>query len=62
MNCPNCKNPIENSANVCEWCGYEIVKKEEKYDIDGCMVKGLVVLAIIVMVVGVIVGIVNGSM
>ena len=26
MNCPNCKNPIEKSATVCEWCGYVLHK------------------------------------
>lgn len=29
MNCPKCKNPIENNATICEWCGYEIVQKKE---------------------------------
>ena len=24
MNCPKCKNPIEDSATVCEWCGEKI--------------------------------------
>ncbi len=24
MNCPNCKNPIQDNANECEWCGSEI--------------------------------------
>ena len=21
MNCPNCKNPIQESSSLCEWCG-----------------------------------------
>ena len=25
MNCPKCKNPIENNAFVCEWCGASFV-------------------------------------
>ena len=25
MNCPNCKNPIQDNANECEWCGSEII-------------------------------------
>ncbi|MDR3236744.1 MAG: hypothetical protein LBT48_08510 [Prevotellaceae bacterium] len=25
MNCPKCKNPIEDNATVCEWCGATIV-------------------------------------
>jgi hypothetical protein len=24
MNCPNCKNPIEDNASICEWCGENI--------------------------------------
>jgi len=28
MNCPKCKNPIEDNAAVCEWCGAEITKNK----------------------------------
>ena len=24
MNCPNCKNPIQETASDCEWCGSKI--------------------------------------
>ena len=24
MNCPKCKNPIEDNATICEWCGSNI--------------------------------------
>jgi hypothetical protein len=24
MNCPKCKNPIEDRATICEWCGEKI--------------------------------------
>jgi endogenous inhibitor of DNA gyrase (YacG/DUF329 family) len=27
MNCPNCKNPVEDNATVCEWCGVSITPK-----------------------------------
>ena len=27
MNCPKCKNPIEENATVCEWCGASCVSK-----------------------------------
>jgi hypothetical protein len=23
MNCPNCKNPLQQNASECEWCGFE---------------------------------------
>jgi hypothetical protein len=22
MNCPNCKNPVQESTTICEWCGH----------------------------------------
>ncbi|MEI7487368.1 MAG: hypothetical protein WCJ72_08150 [Chryseobacterium sp.] len=25
MNCPNCKNPIQDNATSCEWCGFLIL-------------------------------------
>jgi len=25
MNCTKCKNPINHTATVCEWCGYELL-------------------------------------
>ena len=25
MNCPNCKNPINENANQCEWCNYALI-------------------------------------
>ena len=28
MNCPKCKNPIDDNATVCEWCGTSFVTKE----------------------------------
>ena len=27
MNCPKCKNPIEDNATICEWCGASCVSK-----------------------------------
>ena len=30
MKCPKCKNPIEDTATICEWCGFQIQKIEEK--------------------------------
>ena len=30
MKCPNCKNPIDNNISVCEWCGYQLYKKETR--------------------------------
>ena len=24
MNCPNCKNPIQDNSSECEWCVCEI--------------------------------------
>ena len=30
MICPKCKNPIEDSATVCEWCGVVLQTKTEK--------------------------------
>ena len=28
MNCPKCKNPIEETSIVCEWCGAECVHQD----------------------------------
>jgi len=25
MNCPNCKNPINETATFCEWCGAQVI-------------------------------------
>lgn len=30
MLCPKCKNPIENNAAVCEWCGFVLREVKEK--------------------------------
>ena len=27
MNCPNCKNPIADDSQECEWCGCKIITK-----------------------------------
>jgi hypothetical protein len=29
MKCPNCKNQIENSSAICEWCGFNLKKESE---------------------------------
>jgi hypothetical protein len=29
MNCPTCKNPIESSSVICEWCGNSIHLNKE---------------------------------
>jgi hypothetical protein len=29
MNCPNCKNLVEDNATVCEWCGTEFVNRND---------------------------------
>jgi hypothetical protein len=29
MNCPNCKNPIEDNTNICEWCGEMVQNNAE---------------------------------
>lgn len=35
MNCPKCKNPIEDNVNVCEWCGVTITsQKASEYNLD----------------------------
>ena len=35
MNCPNCKNPINNNSQECEWCGATInVNNIEKLKIN----------------------------
>lgn len=40
MNCPNCKNPISDNSQECEWCGCKIITKskekleEEVVDVD----------------------------
>jgi len=28
MNCPNCKNPIKETATFCEWCGASIAQSQ----------------------------------
>lgn len=28
MNCHNCKNPIQDNSKECEWCGCEIINKD----------------------------------
>ncbi|MDR3236743.1 MAG: hypothetical protein LBT48_08505 [Prevotellaceae bacterium] len=30
MNCPKCKNPIEDNATICEWCGATIINTDNK--------------------------------
>lgn len=25
MNCPKCKNPVDENSNECEWCGNKII-------------------------------------
>ena len=30
MNCPKCKNPIEDNALICEWCGVLISNEVQK--------------------------------
>lgn len=30
MNCPNCKNPIQQNTTECEWCGSQILKTNTK--------------------------------
>jgi hypothetical protein len=27
MNCPQCKNPIQDNTTECEWCGHKLVEK-----------------------------------
>ena len=35
MNCPNCKNPIQENSSTCEWCGFTINEsKSKEYDLD----------------------------
>lgn len=29
MNCPKCKNPIEDNVIICEWCGWKIISNQE---------------------------------
>ena len=29
MNCPNCKNPIQDNSTECEWCGSELTNKND---------------------------------
>ena len=28
MNCPKCKNPVEENASICEWCGANCATKQ----------------------------------
>jgi hypothetical protein len=34
MKCPNCKNPIDDNAMVCEWCGASCATKSANKIID----------------------------
>jgi ribosomal protein L7/L12 len=34
MNCPNCKNPIENNNVTCEWCGFSLQCEEKHSSLD----------------------------
>ncbi|MDR0828555.1 MAG: zinc ribbon domain-containing protein [Prevotellaceae bacterium] len=38
MNCPKCKNPIEDNSTACEWCGYgeDIEKKKDSKNCPKC--------------------------
>lgn len=46
MNCPNCKNPINDNATVCEWCGASCVSsKENEYHENSLDVELLKVLS-----------------
>ena len=29
MNCINCKNPVQENATECEWCGNKIANKND---------------------------------
>ena len=33
MNCPKCKNPINNNSQECEWCGY-VIKVNRKQEVE----------------------------
>jgi translation elongation factor EF-Tu-like GTPase len=35
MNCPNCKNPVIESAAVCEWCGVNISSTKTMSETEG---------------------------
>jgi len=32
MLCKKCKNPIEDNAAECEWCGYDIITKPKEIE------------------------------
>jgi hypothetical protein len=34
MNCPNCKNPINDNSDVCEWCGFSLNAKQEDKNVS----------------------------
>ena len=45
MNCPNCKNPIQENATECEWCGNKLSNKNDSInnisDVDGVVLNML---------------------
>ena len=46
MNCPKCKNPVSDTAIVCEWCGVSFAKSTEnkglsENDLDAELIKRL---------------------
>jgi len=36
MLCPKCKNPIDDNATVCEWCGADFATEETEKGIVFC--------------------------
>ena len=37
MNCPNCKNPVQESATICEWCSEPIPIKQNSANFCKCI-------------------------
>ena len=33
MNCPNCKNPLQQNASECEWCGSVLTSANKIYSL-----------------------------
>ena len=38
MNCPTCKNPIQDNSYECEWCGNQINVNDIKNNLDNALV------------------------
>ena len=53
MNCPNCKNPVQENATECEWCGGKINSSHKVSDIDrGKVIDPFIAISWLILLMG----------